>query len=111
MNVSRELLTINSGSSSIRFALYDEGKPLQRRLDGKLICVGLNGTSLTFNNSIEQSRDSHPIDPIDHRSAVAFLLDWLEAQQVFASIKAVGRRGPWNDTWRAGSVRRDVLNA
>jgi acetate kinase len=95
VNVSREscsLLTMNGGSSSIRFALYDEVKPPRRRLDGKLDRVGLSGTNLTFNNSIGQSQDSRTIDPTDHRSAVAFLLDWLETQEVFASVKAVGHR-------------------
>ena len=95
VNVSREscsLLTMNGGSSSIRFALYEDVKPLRRRLDGKLDRVGLSGTNLTFNNSIGQSQDSRTIDPIDHRSAVVFLLDWLETQQVFASVKAVGHR-------------------
>jgi acetate kinase len=28
----------------------------------------------------------------DHRSAVDFLLDWLESQPAFASVKAVGHR-------------------
>jgi acetate kinase len=95
VNVSREscsLLTMNGGSSSIRFALYDEVKPPRRRLNGKLDRVGLSGTNLTFNNSIGQSQDSRTIDPTDHRSAVAFLLDWLETQEVFASVKAVGHR-------------------
>jgi acetate kinase len=89
---SYSLLTMNGGSSSIRFALYDEIKPLRRRLDGKLDRVGLSGTSLTYKDSIGQSRDSRIIDPTDHRSPVTFLLDWLETQQFFASIRAVGHR-------------------
>ena len=89
---SRSLLTINGGSSSIRFALYEEGEPLLRRLDGKVDRVGLSGTNLTFKDSTGQSQDSRTIDPADHRSAVAFLLDWLETQQMFASVKAVGHR-------------------
>ena len=89
---SVSLLTINGGSSSIRFALYDEGEPPRRLLDGKVDRVGLTGTNLTFKDSTTQSRDSRTIDPADHRSAVAFLLDWLETQQVFASVKAVGHR-------------------
>ena len=89
---SCSLLTINGGSSSIRFALYDEGEPLRRLLDGKVDRVGLSGTNLTFKDSTGQSQDSRTIDPADHRSAVAFLLDWLETQQVFASVKAVGHR-------------------
>jgi acetate kinase len=95
VEASREscsLLAINGGSSSIRFALYDEREPLRRLLDGKLDRVGLSGTNLTFKNSTGQSQDSRTIDSVDHRSAVAFLLDWLEMQQVFASVKAVGHR-------------------
>jgi acetate kinase len=95
VEASREscfLLAINGGSSSIRFALYDEGEPLRRLLDGKLDRVGLSGTNLTFKDSAGQSQDSRTIDSVDHRSAVAFLLDWLETQQVYASVKAVGHR-------------------
>ena len=95
LEASREsctLLTINGGSSSIRFALYDEGKPLRRLLDGKVDRVGLSGMNLTFKVATGQSQDSRTIDPADHRSAVAFLLDWLETQPVFASVKAVGHR-------------------
>src|ERR1700693_4568547 len=83
------LLTINGGSSSIRFALYDAGEPLRRRLEGKVDRVGLSGTNLTFKDSTGQSQDSRTIDPADLRSAVAFLLDWFETQQAFASVKAV----------------------
>ena len=86
------VLTINGGSSSIRFALYEGGEPLRRLLDGNVDRVGLSGTNLTFKDSTGQSQDSLTIDPGDHRSAVAFLLDWLETQRVFASVKAVGHR-------------------
>jgi acetate kinase len=86
------LLTINGGSSSIRFALYEEGEPLRLLLNGKVDRVGLSGTNLSFKDSTGLSQDSRIIDPARHPSAVAFLLDWLETQQVFTSIKAVGHR-------------------
>jgi acetate kinase len=89
---SFSLLTINGGSSTIRFALYEEDEPLRLLLDGKVDRVGLSGTNLTFKDSTGKSQDSRTIDPADHRSAVAFLLNWLETQQVFASVKAVGHR-------------------
>ena len=89
---SCSLLTINGGSSSIRFALYAEGEPLRLLLNGKVDRVGLSGTNLTFKDSTGHSQDSRAIDLDDHGSAVAFLLDWLETQQVFASVKAVGHR-------------------
>jgi acetate kinase len=34
-------LTINGGSSSIKFALYQPGEPLERRLYGKIDRIGL----------------------------------------------------------------------
>jgi acetate kinase len=37
MNESGPLLAINGGSSSIRFALYEEVEPLLRRLVGRWI--------------------------------------------------------------------------
>ena len=95
VEASREplsVLTINGGSSSIRFALYAEGEPLRRRLDGKVDRIGLSGTSLTFKDSTGKLQDSRTIDLADYRSAVSFLLDWLETQPVFASVNAVGHR-------------------
>jgi len=38
------ILTINGGSSSIRFALYQIGDPLKRGLYGKVDRIGLPGT-------------------------------------------------------------------
>jgi acetate kinase len=95
VEASREpfsVLTINGGSSSIKFALYQAGGALERRLYGKIDRIGLSGTNLTFKNSTGKSQDSRTINSADHRSAVAFLLDWLETQQVVASVKAVGHR-------------------
>jgi acetate kinase len=89
---SYSLLTINGGSSSIRLALFDVGEPPRRRLDGKVDRVGLSGTNLTFKDATGQSQNSRTIDSSDRRSAVGFLLDWLETQKVFASVKAVGHR-------------------
>src|SRR6266567_4692005 len=86
------LLTINGGSSSIRFALYQEAESLQRQLSGKVDRIGLSGTNLTFKDSTGKPQDSIVIAASDHCSAIAFLLDWFEAQQVFVSLKAVGHR-------------------
>ncbi len=86
------LLTINGGSSSIRFSVYDAGETPRRRLDGKVDRIGSSGTNLAVNDS-----DGSPQPPLhlaadDHRTAAGFLLDWLEAQPVFASVKAAGHR-------------------
>jgi acetate kinase len=91
---SPSVLAINGGSSSIRFALYAAQEPLRRLLDGKVDRVGLSGTNLVFKDSTgtPQDRETVAVAGADHRSAVAFLLDWLETRPVFASVKAVGHR-------------------
>ena len=86
------VLTINGGSSSIRFAVYEAGETLRRRLNGKIDRIGLTGTSLIVNEPAEQPTAPRRLAAADHRTAVAFLLDWLETQPIFASVKAVGHR-------------------
>jgi acetate kinase len=86
------VLTINGGSSSIKFALYQRGDPPKRGLQGKIDRIGLRGTQFTFNDPARQQQDSHRIGDFDHRSAAHFLCDWLESRIGFASIAAVGHR-------------------
>ena len=86
------ILTINGGSSSIRSAQYHTGDPLKRGLYGKVDRIGLPGTILTFHNPVQSLPESRSIDASDHRSAAAFLIDWLEEKIGFASVTAVGHR-------------------
>jgi acetate kinase len=86
------VLTINGGSSSIRFAVYDAGVALRRRLDGKIDRIGSSGGTLSVNESPDTPQATRRLAADDHRTAAGFLLDWLEAQPVFASVKAVGHR-------------------
>jgi acetate kinase len=86
------LLTINGGSSSIRFAVFGVGESPRRLLDGKVDRIGLSGTNLTFKNNTEEPQNIRTIEASDRHSAVDFLLDWLETQQAFASVKALGHR-------------------
>ena len=86
------ILTINGGSSSIKFALYEADQPLKLRLRGKVDRIGLTGTNLTFNDLTQNQQGSNAIKASDHRSAADVLIDWLEDRIGFASLKAVGHR-------------------
>src|ERR1035437_4513855 len=85
------VLTINGGSSSIRFAVYDAGETPRRRLDGKIDRIGMSGTSLMVNDPAGNPQPSRRLAAADHRTAAGFLLDWLEAQPIFALGKKIGR--------------------
>ena len=84
-------MTINGGSSSIRFAVYEAGETLRRQLDGKIDRIGLSGTNLIVTDPAG-TLQVRRLGAADHRTAVDVVLDWLEAQPVFASIRAVGHR-------------------
>jgi acetate kinase len=81
------VLSINGGSSSIRFAVYGGGEPPARVLNGKIERIGLAGTTLIVNESERQA-----VTAADHQSAASFLMDWLEAQPKFSAVTAVGHR-------------------
>ena len=86
------ILTINGGSSSIRFALYQVGEALERRLYGKIDRIGLSGANLTVNDPVTNQQDSRSLAASNHKSAVNFLIDWLEEQNSFEAVRAVGHR-------------------
>jgi len=86
------ILTINGGSSSIKFAVYQGGAPLKRGLYGKVDRIGLSGTNLTFGDTATNQQDSRKLAAPDHKSAASFLIDWLEEQKGFESVQAVGHR-------------------
>jgi acetate kinase len=86
------ILTINGGSSSIRFALYRCEDPLRRTLHGKIDRIGLSNTTLTSSDASGIEQQAQSLSASDHKSAAHFLIDWLEAQPDFASVQAVGHR-------------------
>jgi acetate kinase len=86
------ILTINGGSSSIKFALFDAGKSPVRGLHGHIDRIGLSGTKLTFTDSDSHQPSNCALEATDQSSAINFLIDWLEKQPVFGSIQAVGHR-------------------
>ena len=88
----KSILTINGGSSSIKFALFQVEEPLKRGLHGKVDRIGLPGTKLTFNDVDGKPPVSHNLDAADHKSAVNFLIDWFPTRPGFASVRALGHR-------------------
>jgi acetate kinase len=83
------ILTINGGSSSIRFAVYEASGPLRRLLSGKVERIGLPGTNLVIQ---EPAASTQRIRVRGYAAAVESLLAWLEAKPVFSSVVAVGHR-------------------
>ncbi|MDP9084133.1 MAG: acetate/propionate family kinase [Pseudomonadota bacterium] len=86
------VLTFNGGSSSIRFAIFDAERPVVALLRGKLQRIGGEGASLSIEGREGQTSTEISAAGCDHETAVEFLLDWLAAQPLFATVTAVGHR-------------------
>jgi acetate kinase len=89
---NKHILTINGGSSSIKFALYAAVKPLKRGLCGTVDRIGLSGTTLKFHEADGKPEVSRKLVASNHKSAANALIDWLERQIDFKSVTGVGHR-------------------
>lgn len=85
------ILTINGGSSSIKFALY-EARRSGRLLSGKVDRIGLSGTNLTAHGASGEPMCAVAFKAKDHRRAAGRLVEWLETQPGFAAVAGVGHR-------------------
>ena len=86
------VLTINCGSSSVKFALYAADDPLVRMLWGTIERIGVSGTTLTFSRRTPDQQGSFAINSLDHSAAAEFLLRWLEESVTFSAVLGVGHR-------------------
>lgn len=86
------VLSLNGGSSSIKFALYRSGPGLTRLLGGQVERIGRGYGSLVVQRANEPLPTVQPIDATDHAAAVALLMRWLADDVGPDAICAVGHR-------------------
>jgi acetate kinase len=86
------ILTINGGSSSIKFALFEAGDTLLRILAGELERIGVPDAALRVKGLNPADNFSRPVTAPDHTVAVAVLMDWIEERTGNDALTAVGHR-------------------
>ena len=86
------VLTINGGSSSIKFALFEAGDPLRRILDGVIERIGLPEATLRVKSLNQADNFSRAVTAPDHTVAVGVLMDWIEERSGRDTLAAVGHR-------------------
>jgi acetate kinase len=86
------ILTINGGSSSIKFALFRTGQAMERALSGKIERIGLPDAVLTLADSAGGGPERKNISARDHAACVGFLVSALEQKVRFAEVLAIGHR-------------------
>ena len=86
------ILTINGGSSSIKFALFEAGDSLWRILEGSIERIGLPEATLRVKGMNPADNFSRAVAAPDHTAAVGALMDWIEERGGHDALTAVGHR-------------------
>src|SRR5437016_8516964 len=86
------ILTINAGSSSLKFALFRAGKEPWLVLAGKFERIGLSKGQLQLTDVAANKRDKRPFDAPTHIPCVPMLEEVLKQKARVADIQAVGHR-------------------
>jgi acetate kinase len=87
----RQILTINGGSSSIKFALFPATSAGARTVHGQIERIGTPAAVLTFAESGSSSQQ-RPVKADTHRDAAAAVVEFLRARPGGLTVAAVAHR-------------------
>ncbi|MGV8814344.1 MAG: acetate/propionate family kinase [Gelidibacter sp.] len=86
------ILTINGGSSSIKFSLNSIVESLEQFIYGAIENIGTNRAKLHYTVALSQQKNSFDVEANHHEQAAHHLISWLECLQDFTSVVAIGHR-------------------
>jgi acetate kinase len=86
------ILTINCGSSSIKFSLYVLGETERLVLEGELARIGLSQGLFQAKDQEGHQLTAQKLDLPDHGAAFKTLFAWLEGHEIGKELHGVGHR-------------------
>ncbi len=86
------ILTLNGGSSSLKFALFQSDKRLDRVLAGKFERIGQPDAQLKITKQLGAEPQSRSVDAPDHAACIKTLAQLLTEQTGSDPIAAIGHR-------------------
>ena len=89
---NHRILVINGGSSSIKFAVFDQANDLKCILSGGIEQIGLSEPRLHAKGFDDVHNFSQVVTAPDHSSAAVVLMEWIESRHLADGLSAVGHR-------------------
>jgi len=86
------ILTLNGGSSSIKYALFESDGNLKRIFSGKVDHIGSPNTGMDITDQVTGKTEHQAIPAADHASVIQPLAQILEKRVDFNQIAAVAHR-------------------
>ena len=90
-SVNHPILVLNSGSSSLRFALYQSAGPIEAVASGRIERIRLSNPTFSANVRGQKGPEKKRISIGDHKAALQTALHWL-VESGFKAIAATGHR-------------------
>jgi acetate kinase len=90
--MTSSILTINGGSSSIKFALFDQVDPPQRSLTGAVERIGVADTVINAQGANYPLARNEPFPSADLAQAGERLIDWLGKHVALETVAGIGHR-------------------
>jgi acetate kinase len=89
---SANILTINGGSSSLKFAMFATADPPQRMASGRVERVGQGDARLLIEATDGSGSEDRRVDAPNQAAAAALVIDWLARKSMLTSLAAIGHR-------------------
>ena len=86
------ILTINGGSSSLKFALFRKTDSPVRVAGGMIDRIGLPETTMTVADEATGARECRSVGTADHAASARHLMEWLERSAGTDVVAAIGYR-------------------
>ena len=86
------VLTINGGSSSLKFAVFAVNDPMERVLSGRVERVGLGESRLILSDGGGRRCEDCAVEAPDQAAAAGLVIEQIEKNPGLAAIAAVGHR-------------------
>ncbi len=85
------ILTVNAGSSSIKFDLF-ETEDLKKLFEATVKNIGSPSANIVITNTSNSDKISHEVTAPDHAAAAEILANWLNQQASPDTVTAIGHR-------------------
>ena len=91
-SVDGSILTLNGGSSSIKFAMFAAEASLRTVLSGRIERIGMADAVFSVQEADGGAPFARPVAAPDHAAAVTALVDWLATRNRGGGLFAAGHR-------------------
>ena len=96
MKPPQHILTINGGSSSIKFAIFKASRDThsnpQRLFQGGIDRIGFSEATFFVKGNHPEENFSHVIQATDSTAAINILISWIKDNKSCAAVAAIAHR-------------------